>query len=93
MEDKKFLFIDGNGYNCYEDELIYYVVLTDGGRYKVGCEFAEVISNNMAIWKTLIGLSLVRGIYKHKDKANEYCQDANFGSEKAINKVFFRNLI
>jgi len=93
MDNKKVLFTDGNGYNCYEGELIYYIVLTDGGGYRVGWEFADVISNNMAIWETLIGLSIVRGLYKNKDKADEYCQDANFGSEKAINKVFFRNLI
>lgn len=87
------MFVDGNGYNCYKGELIYYVVLTEGGMYKVGWDFAEVISKNMAIWNTLIGLSLVQGLYKNKDKAVEYCDDANCGSAKAINKSFFAEVL
>ena len=91
--EKKVLFIDGNGYNCYEGELIYYIVLTEGGKYKVGWDFAEVISKDMAIWQTLIGLSLVKGLYKNKDKAEEYCDDANCGSSRAINKTFFAEVL
>jgi hypothetical protein len=47
----------------------------------------------MAIWQTLIGLSLVKGLYKNKDKAEEYCEDANCGSARAINKTFFTEVL
>jgi hypothetical protein len=91
--EKKVLFVDGNCYNCYEGGLIYYIVLTEGGKYKVGWDFAEVISKDMAIWQTLIGLSIVKGLYKNKDKAEEYCDDANCGSARTINKTFFAEVL
>ena len=72
---KPVLFVDGNSYNCYEGEIIYYVVLTHGGTYKIGWDFAEVIHKNIDAWHTLISLSLVKGLYKNKDKAEEYCPD------------------
>ena len=92
-QEKKVLFTDGNRYNCYDGDLIYYIVLTEGGKYKVGWDFAEVIAKDMAIWQTLIGLSLVKGLYKNKEKAEEYCEDANYGSAKAINKTFFAEVL
>ena len=67
--EKPVLFIDGNCYNCYEGEIIYYVVLTQGGTYKTGWDFAEEIHKNINVWHTLISLSLVKGLYKSKNKA------------------------
>ena len=93
VKEKKVLFVDGNGYNCYDGELVYYIVLTEGGKYKVGWDFAEVISKNMIVWDTLIGLALVKGLYKNKHKAEEYCKDDNVGSSKAINKTFFAEVL
>lgn len=89
---KTVLFRDGNCYNCYEGELIYYVVLTEGGVYKTGWEFAEDIHKNMNVWHTLISLGLVKGLYKNKDKAEEYCFDANAGAAKETEKAFLKAL-
>jgi hypothetical protein len=90
--EKTVLFVDGNCRNCYEGELIYYIVLTAGGTYKTGWDFAEKINENMNIWDTLISLSLVKGLYKSKKKAEEYCYDANAGSQKETEKAFLKGL-
>ena len=90
--EKPVLFVDGNCYNCYEGELIYYVVLTEGGTYKTGWDFAEEIHKNMDVWHTLISLSLVKGLYKNKDKAEEYCFDAKAGAVKETEKAFLKGL-
>ncbi|MCH6574664.1 MAG: hypothetical protein IH795_05600 [Bacteroidetes bacterium] len=83
------LFIDGNCYDCRNGEMIYYVVLSAGGKYKLGSDFAEEIHKNMDTWHLLISLSLVKGLYKNHDKAHEYCIDANAGSVKTIEKAIF----
>lgn len=90
--EKPVLFVDGNFYNCYEGEIIYYVVLTQGGTYKIGWGFAEDIHKNMDVWHTLISLSLVKGLYKNKDKAQEYCYDAKAGAVKETEKAFLKGL-
>lgn len=90
--EKPVLFVDGNCYNCYEGELIYYVVLTQGGTYKTGWDFAEEIHKNMNVWHTLISLSLVKGLYKNKDKAEEYCYDAKAGAQRETEKAFLKRL-
>ena len=89
---KPVLFIDGNYYNCHEGETIYYVVLTRGGTYKTGWNFAEEIHKNMTVWHTLISLGLVKGLYKNKDKAEEYCFDAKAGAAKETEKAFLKGL-
>lgn len=90
---KENLFMDANSSYCHEGDLVYYVVLSAAGRYKVGWQFAEVIKQNMAIWDTLISLSLVKGIYKNKDKAEETCEDENFGSDKKISNSVFGDIL
>lgn len=90
--EKFVLFVDGNGYNCYKGEVVYYVVLTEGGTYKTGWSFAEKIYKNIAVWDTLISLSLVKGLYKNKDKAEEYCYHAKVGAAKEIEKSFLKGL-
>ena len=92
LSEKPVLFIDGNCRNCYEGELIYYIVLTAGGTYKTGWDFAEKIHENMNTWDTLISLSIVKGLYKSKEKAEEYCCDANAGSQKETEKAFLKGL-
>lgn len=91
--DKKELFIDGNGYSCYEGEMVYYVTLAEGGGYKTGWDFAEDIFKNMNVWHVLISLGIVKGLFKKAEKAREYCDDANCGSEQEINKIFFSNIL
>lgn len=90
--EKPVLFMDGNRLNCYEGELIYYIVLTAGGTYKISWDFAENIHENINIWDTLISLSIVKGLYKSKEKAEEYCLDANAGSQKETEKAFLKGL-
>ena len=86
------LFVDANTYDCRKGEIIYYVVLSAGGVYKTEWEFAEEIHKNMPIWETLITLSIVKGLYKHKDKAEESCLDAYAGGQKEIDKAFLKGL-
>ena len=91
-EDNPVLFVDANSYNCYKGEKIYYVVLSTGGSYTVDWQFAEDIYKDMSTWHLLISISLVKGLYKNRDKAYEYCFDAKQGSQKEIEKVFFSGL-
>lgn len=85
-------FVDANGYDCRKGDMIYYVALSAGGVFKTGWEFAEVIHENMGIWQTLISLSLVKGLYKNKCKAEESCFDAYAGGQKEIDKAFLKRL-
>ena len=86
------LFVDANGYDCRKGDVIYYVALSAGGVFKTGWEFAETIHKTMDVWQTLITLSLVKGLYKNKNKAEESCFDAYAGGQKEIDKAFLKGL-
>lgn len=90
--EKPVLFVDGNCYNCYEGEQIYFVVLSSGGTYKTGWDWAEEIHKNKGVWDALISTGLVKGLYKHSDKAEEYCYDAKAGALKETERAFLKGL-
>lgn len=92
LSDKPVLFIDGNGHDCYKDDVIYYVALDGGGTYKTGWDFAEEISKSLVTWNILISIGLIKGLYKNKEKAEEYCFDAKAGAVKETGKAFLKNL-
>ena len=91
-EEYDALFLDDCSYNCYKDDLIYYVTISEGGVYKVKSESANTIHKNWGVWETLIEIGLIKGIYKNIENAQECCLNSNKKSTKEIDKAFLKEL-
>jgi len=91
--EQTFLFQDGHSNYVHKGDYVYYIVLSEGGKYKVGWQLADEVHAQMQVWSLLIGLSLVKGLYLEKDYAEELCEDYNIGASRTIDKSVFGNLL
>lgn len=90
--DKDSLFLDAKSCYVYKGDLVYYIHMIAGGFFRVDWEFAEEIYQDLRLWRTLMSVGIVKGMYLDKKDAEIQCDDANIGARQNIDKAFMKSL-